>query len=161
MDKQRAIYPGSFDPITFGHLDLIQRARLIFDEIFVVVAVNPEKETLFSAEERVDFVKRAVKSMSGVRVESFEGLTVDYARAKKARIIIRGLRATSDFDFEFQIALTNRKLSKQVDTIFLMPSESHFYISSRLIKQIASLRGDISNFVPPFVAKRIYEKMFS
>ncbi len=161
MGKQKAIYPGSFDPVTFGHLDLIRRARLLFDEVFVVVAVNPEKETLFSVEERVDFVRRAVKPFRGVHVDSFEGLTVEYAKAQKAQIIIRGLRATSDFDFEFQMALTNRKLSKDVDTIFLMPSESLFYISSRLIKQIASLKGDISGYVPPFVAKQIRKKMFS
>ena len=134
MEKRRAIYPGSFDPVTNGHLDLIKRALSIFDEVIVVIAVNSEKNTLFSVEERVDFLKRAVKGLKGVKVESLEGLTVDYAVAKKASTLIRGLRATSDFDYEFQMALTNRRLSKKVDTIFLMPSESHFYLSSRLIK---------------------------
>ena len=158
MAKQKAIYPGSFDPVTFGHLDLIERARSIFDEIFVVVAVNSEKETLFTLDERLQFMKRAVRHMRGIKVESYEGLTVEYARMKKVKTIIRGLRATSDFEFEFQMALTNRKLSKEVDTIFLMPSESHFYISSRLIKQIASLKGEISAYVPKFVAEKIYER---
>ncbi len=159
MEKRRAIYPGSFDPVTYGHLDLIKRALSIFDEIIVVVAVNSEKQTLFSVEERVDFMKRSVKSLKGVKVESLEGLTVEYAVAKKARTLIRGLRATSDFDYEFQMALTNRRLSKQVDTVFLMPSETHFYLSSKLIKQIAALKGDISDYVPDFVAKRLNEKL--
>ena len=160
MKKRRAIYPGSFDPVTFGHLDLIKRAKSIFEEILVVIAVNPQKQTLFSLEERVALMKRAVKSMADIYVESFDGLTVEYARAKKAGAIIRGLRATSDFDYEFQMALTNRKLSTKIDTIFLMPSENHFYISSRLIKEIASHHGDISNYVPNFVAQNIRKKIF-
>ena len=160
MVKRRAIYPGSFDPITYGHIDLIKRARSNFDEIYVLLAINPEKQTLFSIDERLQLVKRAVARISGVTVDCHEGLTVDYAVAKKAGVIIRGLRATSDFDYEFQMALTNRKLSKQVDTVFLMPSENHFYISSRLIKEIASRKGDISNYVPKFVAKKIYDRLY-
>jgi len=159
MEKRRAIYPGSFDPVTNGHLDLIKRALLIFDEIIVVVAVNAEKTTLFSLAERTQFVKRAVAGMKGVKVECLEGLTVEYAVEKKARTIIRGLRATSDFDYEFQMALTNRKLSKRVDTVFLMPSESHFYLTSRLIKEIALLRGDVKPYVPRFVAEALKERM--
>ena len=159
MEKRKAIYPGSFDPVTNGHLDLIKRALSIFDEVTVVIAVNSEKNTLFSIEERVDFMKRAVKGLRGVKVDSYEGLTVDYAAAKKTGAIIRGLRATSDFDYEFQMALTNRRLSKKVDTIFLMPSESHFYLSSRLIKEIAQLGGDISHYVPNFVASKIRQKL--
>ena len=158
MEKRRAIYPGSFDPVTYGHLDLIKRALSIFDEIIVVIAINHEKKTLFSAEERVDFMKRAVKNLRGVKVDSLEGLTVEYAVDKKAKTLIRGLRATSDFDYEFQMALTNRRLSKAVDTVFLMPSETHFYLSSRLIKEISSLHGDISNYVPDYVAARLREK---
>ena len=158
MEKRRAIYPGSFDPVTFGHLDLIKRALSLFDEVYVVLAINTGKQTLFTIEERVDFMKRAVSRLGGVRVESFDGLTVDYALAKKARTIIRGLRATSDFDYEFQMALTNRRLCKKVDTIFLMPSEAHFYLSSRLIKEVATLKGDISDYVPDFVAQKIREK---
>ncbi len=159
MEKRRAIYPGSFDPVTVGHLDIIKRALSIFDQVIVVVARNTQKHTLFSLEERVEFMKRALKGVRGVKIESYEGLTVEYAVARKARTIIRGLRATSDFDYEFQMAVTNRKLSKQVDTIFLMPSESHFYVSSRLIKEIATLNGDISAFVPEFVARQIREKL--
>ncbi|MBI3313065.1 MAG: pantetheine-phosphate adenylyltransferase [Candidatus Omnitrophica bacterium] len=159
MEKRRAIYPGSFDPVTYGHLDLIKRALSIFDEIWVVVAVNHQKQTLFTVEEREDFMKRAVKGLRGVKVDSMEGLTVDYAVSKKAPTIIRGLRATSDFDYEFQMALTNRQLSKKVDTVFLMPSQSHFYLSSRLIKEIAVLKGDISPYVPDFVARKINERL--
>lgn len=159
MEKRRAIYPGSFDPVTNGHLDLIKRALSIFDEVIVVIAVNSEKNTLFSVQERMAFLKRAVKGLKGVQVESLEGLTVEYAAAKKASTLIRGLRATSDFDYEFQMALTNRRLSKKVDTIFLMPSESHFYLSSRLIKEVAALGGDISHHVPPFVASAIRRKL--
>ncbi len=158
MEKRRAIYPGSFDPVTYGHLDLIKRALSIFDEVIVLVAINTDKQTLFSVEERVAFMKRAVKGMKGAQVDSNEGLTVKYALKRKAPAIIRGLRATSDFDHEFQMALTNRRLSREVNTVFLMPSESHFYISSRLIKEIALLKGDIRDYVPPFVAKRIHEK---
>lgn len=158
MGRRRAIYPGSFDPVTYGHLDLIKRAISVFDEIYVVLATNPEKEVLFTIEERLAFMKRAVGRLRGVRVESFDGLTVDYAVAKNADIIIRGLRATSDFDYEFQMALTNRKLCRKVDTIFLMPSESHFYLSSRLIKEVAALKGDISAYVPDFVAQKLREK---
>ena len=159
MEKRKAIYPGSFDPITYGHLDLIKRARSIFDEVFVVLAINREKQALFTVEERLTFLRRALRRMPGVTVDAFEGLTVEYAMKRKARSIIRGLRATSDFDYEFQMALTNRKLSKQVDTVFLMPSENHFYISSRLIKEIASVKGDISNYVPDFVAAKIHERL--
>lgn len=158
MEKRRAIYPGSFDPVTFGHLDLIKRARLIFDEVIVVVAPNPRKQALFSLDERVAFLRRAVKRLSGVTVEPLEGLTVDFARKRRAKAIIRGVRAISDFDYEFQMALTNRKLSKAVDTVFLMPSETHLYLSSRLVKEVALLRGDTGGYVPAFVAQKMREK---
>jgi pantetheine-phosphate adenylyltransferase len=157
--KRRAIYPGSFDPVTFGHIDLIKRALSIFDEVFVVVSENPEKRPLFSTPERLDLLRRSVGKHKGVKVESFEGLTVEYAKQKGARSIIRGLRATSDFDYEFQMALTNRELSKEVDTIFLMPSETHFYLSSKLIKEIAERGGSVEGFVPDFVARKIREKL--
>ncbi len=159
MQKRRAIYPGSFDPVTYGHLDLIQRACSIFDEVIVVVAVNAEKQTLFTVEERVRFMKRALTRWPRVKVDSLGGLTAEYALKKKARTIIRGLRATSDFDYEFQMALTNRKISKEVDTIFLMPSEALFYLSSRLIKEIATLKGDISSYVPDFVAREMMQRL--
>ena len=159
MKKQKAIYPGSFDPVTYGHLDIIKRALSIFEEIIVLVANNTQKDTLFTVEERVQFMQSALKGTRGVRVESHDGLTVDYARKLGVKAIIRGLRATSDFDYEFQMALTNRKLSKQADTVFLMPSESYFYISSRLIKEVAMLKGDITPYVPGFVARKIREKL--
>lgn len=159
MEKRRAIYPGSFDPVTYGHIDLIERALWIFDEVYVVVAINPEKTPLFSIEERLAFVTQAVGKRAGVMVEKLEGLTVEYALARQARTIIRGLRATSDFDYEFQMALTNRQLSKAVDTVFLMPSQKYFYVSSRLIKEIARSKGDIRPFVPDFVAEKIYERL--
>lgn len=159
MKKRKAIYPGSFDPVTFGHLDLIERALDLFDELIVVVASNPSKKTLFTAEERVDFLKRALKKRAQVQVQSWEGLTVTLAEQKKAFTLIRGIRATSDFDYEFQMALTNRKLAPRIDTLFLMPSESHFYLSSRLIKEIAQLGGNVNRYVPAPVAARI-KKMF-
>lgn len=161
MEKRRAIYPGSFDPVTNGHIDLVKRALEIFDEIIVVVAVNSEKNALFTLEERLDFLRQAFAGLKEVGVDSFEGLTVEYAQSRKARTIIRGLRATSDFDYEFQMALTNRHLSKNVDTVFLMPSESYFYLSSRLVKEIAQLRGDISQFVPPNVESMLKERIHS
>ncbi|MSR76909.1 MAG: pantetheine-phosphate adenylyltransferase [Candidatus Omnitrophica bacterium] len=159
MEKRKAIYPGSFDPVTNGHLDLIKSALSIFDEVIVVVAKNFGKNTLFTVKERVALIQKAVAGLKGVSVDSLDGLTVNYAVEKRAKTIIRGLRATSDFDYEFQMALTNRKLCKRVETIFLMPSESHFYLSSKLIKEIAVLGGNISEFVPPHVAVRLQEKL--
>ncbi len=159
LKQRRALYPGSFDPVTFGHIDLIDRARKTFDRVFVAVAVNSEKKPLFSVEERVKLLKQAVGKKKGVVIDTFDGLMVDYARSKKLGIIIRGLRATSDFDYEFQMALTNRLLAEDIDTMFLMPSEKHFYISSRLIKEIAQLGGDVSRFVPPFVKRALSEQL--
>ena len=155
MKKRKAIYPGSFDPVTFGHLDLIERALHLFDELIVIVASNPAKKTLFTAEERVAFLKAARKHRPQVQVKSWVGLTVDLAVKEKSFALIRGIRATSDFDYEFQMALTNRKLAPKIDTVFLMPSESHFYLSSRLIKEIAQLGGDVKRYVPAPVAARI------
>lgn len=153
-----AIYPGSFDPVTYGHIDLIRRALSLFEEVFVVVSENPEKKPLLSVEERIRLLKEAVGKLKGVHVESYDGLTVQYAKEKGARSIIRGLRATSDFDYEFQMALTNRELSREVDTVFLMPSEAHFYVSSKLIKEIAERGGDVTDFVPKSVAKILRER---
>jgi len=158
MKKRRAIYPGSFDPVTFGHLDVIDRTLEQFDELIVLVAANPSKKTLFTVEERVGFLKQALKNHKRVQVASWEGLTVEFARIHKAHAIIRGLRATSDFDYEFQMALTNRRLSSKIDTVFLMPSESHFYLSSRLIKEIAQSQGDVSGYVPKVVVAQLREK---
>jgi len=158
MKKRKAIYPGSFDPVTFGHLDLIERALHLFDELIVIVASNPAKKTLFTAEERVAFLKSALKHRPQVKVERWDGLTVNLAVKEKAFALIRGIRATSDFDYEFQMALTNRMLAPKIDTVFLMPSEDHFYLSSRLIKEIAQLGGDVTRYVPAPVAARIKKK---
>lgn len=158
MKKRKAIYPGSFDPVTFGHLDLIERALALFDEVIVVVASNAAKKTLFTVEERVDFLRTALKHYPRAKVECWKGLTVELAAKKGAYTLIRGIRATSDFDYEFQMALTNRKLAPKVDTMFLMPSESHFYLSSRLIKEIALLGGSVSRYVPASVAAKIHKK---
>jgi pantetheine-phosphate adenylyltransferase len=153
--RKRALYPGSFDPVTFGHLDLIERAHHLFDEVHVAVAINTEKAPLFATEDRVEFLKQAVKGKRGIQVAAFDGLIVEHARALKVGTIIRGLRATSDFDYEFQMALTNRMLAQEIDTIFLMPSEKHFYLSSRLIKEIAQWGGDVSNLVPAQVQRAL------
>ena len=157
----RAVYPGTFDPVTFGHIDLIKRALTIFDHVVVAVAHNPAKSPLFSVEERVAMLQRATRSLRGVTVDSFDSLVVDYVRRKQARVVIRGLRMISDFEYEFQMALTNRKLSQQVETIFLMPSESHAYVSARLIKEAAALGADLSPFIPDFVQKALKAKLAS
>ena len=159
MTASRAIYPGTFDPVTYGHIDLIQRARKIFDEVIVAVAHNPDKRPLFSVEERVQFLRRVTRSMRGVVVDDFDSLVVDYVRRKGGRVVIRGLRMLSDFEYEFQMALTNRKLSDEVETIFMMPSESYAYVSARLIKEAGAFGADLSAFVPPFVAGALRRKL--
>ena len=155
----RAIYPGTFDPVTYGHIDLIKRARKIFDEVIVAVAANPGKTPLFTVEERVRLLARATRSMHGVIIDHFDSLVVNYVRRKRGRVMIRGLRMLSDFEYEFQMALTNRKLSEEVETIFMMPSESFSYISARLIKEAGALGADLSAFVPRFVAQALYRKL--
>jgi pantetheine-phosphate adenylyltransferase len=157
--KNIAIYPGSFDPITYGHLDIIKRAVKIFDKVIVAVAHNSEKDPLFDISERVEFLKKATKDIKGVEIDDFHGLVVDYVKSKKARIIIRGLRMISDFEYEFQMALTNRKLSEDFETIFLMPSEAYSYLSSKLIKEVAGLGANLKGFVPGFVEKAIKAKL--
>ena len=155
---RRAIYPGSFDPVTNGHLDVIERARKLFDEVIVAVAHNDEKQALFSLQERLDLLQETVAKIDNVRITQFDGLLVEFAAAQKATAVIRGLRAVSDFEFEFQMALMNRKLEASVETIFLMPKEEFTYLSSRLVKEIARLGGDVSSFVPPAVAKALGKK---
>ena len=157
--KTRAVYPGTFDPVTYGHIDLIKRARKIFDEVIVAVAHNPDKAPLFDVEERVQLLRQATRSMPGVVVDHFDSLVVDYVRRKGTRVVLRGLRMLSDFEYEFQMALTNRKLSDAVETIFMMPSESYAYISARLIKEAGALGADLSAFVPPFVAQALRRKL--
>src|SRR6202008_4987327 len=156
---RRAIYPGSFDPVTNGHLDVVERAGKLFDEVIVAVAHNDEKQPLFSLEERLDLLKQTVGKIDNVRIAQFEGLLIEFARAEKANAVIRGLLAVSDFEFEFQMALMNRKLEGTVETIFLMPKEEYTYLSSRIVKEIARLGGDVTEFVPPRVAKALLRKL--
>src|SRR4030042_5378737 len=156
---QRAIYPGSFDPITYGHIDLIKRAQEVFSEVIVAVAHNPHKKPLFRVQERVAMLKKATKDIKGVIVDDFDGLVIDYARKKKVSVLIRGLRMISDFEYEFQMALTNRRLAPDIETIFLMPQESFSYLSSKLLKEAASLGADLSSFVPDFIEESLKKKL--
>lgn len=155
------IYPGTFDPITYGHLDLIQRAVVLFAKVIVAVAKNENKRPLFTQEERVELVLQSVKHLPQVDVEGFDGLLVDYVKRRGGHAVLRGLRAVSDFEFEFQLALMNRKMNEHFETIFMMPTEEYTFLSSRMIKEIASLGGDIKQFVPPHVALALKNKLFS
>ena len=150
-----AIYPGTFDPITLGHMDLVERTAEIFDEVIVAVAVDSPKATLFSVQERVDMATRLVARFPNVSAESFEGLLVSYARRRGATVMIRGLRAYSDFEYEFQLALANRKLAPETETLFMMPKEVHSYVTSSMVRDIARLGGDPSQFVPELVAEAL------
>jgi pantetheine-phosphate adenylyltransferase len=156
---RRAIYPGSFDPVTNGHLDVIDRARKLFDEVIVAVAHNDQKHPLFSLEERLDLLHSTIGKIKNVEIAPLDGLLVDFAVARKATAVIRGLRAISDFEFEFQMALMNRKLEARVETIFLMPKEEYTYLSSRIVKEIARLGGDVTDFVPRRVAQALQNKL--
>ncbi len=153
------IYPGSFDPVTYGHIDLIKRAAQIFDEVVVAVAIDTHKKTLFDSAERVDFLERAIKNIKNVRIEVFSGLVIAYARKNNIKVLIRGLRMISDFEYELQMALTNRRLDEEIETIFLMPSEGYSFLSSTLIKEAAVLDADLTSFVPDFIAKRLKERL--
>jgi len=154
----RAIYPGSFDPVTNGHLDVIERAARLYDEVIVAIAHNETKAGLFTFDERVALLKETVEHHPNVLVTQFNGLLVNYARETQARVVIRGLRAVSDFEFEFQMALMNRKLDGDVETMFLMPKEEYTYLSSRIVKEIARLGGDIGAFVPDCIARALRKK---
>ncbi len=154
-----AIYPGSFDPLTNGHLDVIQRAARLFDRVIVAVAKNDSKHPLFTLAERTALVKKAVAGLPNVDTDSFDGLLVEYVAAKKARAIVRGLRAVSDFEFEFQLALMNRKLDENIETIFMMPKDTYTFLSSRIVKEIARLGGNVSPFVPPNVQVALKKKL--
>ena len=156
---RRGVYPGTFDPVTNGHIDLIRRATHLFQELVVGVAVHPGKETLFSVEERVAMLKQATRAFPTVQVKPLEGLAVAFAREHGAQVIVRGLRMLSDFELEFQMALTNRKLKPQIETVFMMPSEEYSYLSSRLIKEAAALGADMGSFVPAFVARHLRAKL--
>jgi len=157
-----AIYPGTFDPITNGHLDVLERAIEIFDKVIVTVARNSSKNPLFTDDERVKMIRRVVKRYGRkVEVDSFDGLLVNYAKAKGAVAIVRGLRAISDFEYEFQMALMNRKLSEKIFTVYLMPHERYTYLNSTIVREIASLGGDVSRFVPRYVARQLAKKIRS
>ena len=155
---KQAVYPGSFDPFTNGHLDVLDRALGLFDHVVVGVLKNPAKQPLFPAEERVEMIREVLKERDRAEVDAFEGLTVDYARSRGAQTLLRGLRAYSDFDAELQQALMNRKLAPDIHTIFLMSSFAHIYVASSTIKEIAGYGRDVSDFVPPIVAQRLKER---
>jgi pantetheine-phosphate adenylyltransferase len=154
-----AIYPGSFDPLTNGHLDVIQRATKLFDRVIVAVAKSESKNPLFTLEERVGLVEQAVRNMPGVEADAFDGLLIEYVARRKAQAVVRGLRAVSDFEFEFQLALMNRKLDERIETIFMMPKDTYTFLSSRIVKEIARLGGDVSAFVPSHVVEALKEKL--
>jgi len=154
-----AVYPGTFDPVTYGHIDLIKRASKIFDKVVVAVAHSNSKGVLFSVRERVDMLRGVVKGMSNVVVDDFEGLVVNYVRKQGSAVMIRGLRMLTDFEYEFQMALTNRKLAGDIETIFMMPHEEYSYISSRLIKEASALGADLTSFLPKACAEALYKKI--
>src|SRR4051794_23832466 len=156
---RRAIYPGSFDPVTNGHLDVIERAIKLFDEVIVAVAHNDEKQPLFTLDERLELLRETTSKFGSVQIAAFDGLLVDFAVTRNATAVIRGLRAVSDFEFEFQMALMNRKLEGKIETIFLMPKEEYTYLSSRIVKEIARLGGRVVEFVPSQVAMALKAKL--
>ena len=156
-----AIYPGTFDPLTFGHLDVIERASVLFDKVIIAAAISTSKNTLLNIDERAKVISASVSHISNCSVERFDGLLVDFAKQKNAGVIIRGLRAISDFEYEFQMALTNRKIAGNVETVFLMPSEKYSYISSTLVREIAKYGGNISEFVPPEALNAINARLRS
>ena len=155
---RKVLYPGTFDPITNGHIDIIRRARELFDGIVVTVAINPSKSPLFSIDERIEMIKESIKDFNNIDVDSFDGLVVDHAKQVGAVGIIRGLRAVSDFEYEFQMALMNRKLAGEIATVFLMPHEKYTYLNSSIVRNLASLKSDVSDFVPPIVSDALKEK---
>ncbi len=154
-DKKIAIYPGTFDPITNGHIDLIQRAAKMFDEVIVAIASSSKKNPRFTLEQRIDMAEKVLADCTNVRVKGFQVLLVDFAKQENARILIRGLRAISDFEYEFQLASMNRNLAPDIESLFLMPADEYSFISSSLVKEVAALGGDVSNFVHPLVYKAL------
>jgi pantetheine-phosphate adenylyltransferase len=159
MTMRTAIYPGSFDPLTNGHLDVVQRAAKLFDRVIVAVAKNESKNPLFTLAEREALVKKAVAHLPNVRTDAFDGLLVEYVVSRQATAIVRGLRAVSDFEFEFQLALMNRKLDENIETIFMMPKDTYTFLSSRIVKEIARLGGDVTAFVPEHVRSALHKKL--
>ncbi|MBN1253833.1 MAG: pantetheine-phosphate adenylyltransferase [Deltaproteobacteria bacterium] len=158
MEAKIAVYPGSFDPITYGHLDIIKRAVKIFDKVIVAVARNYDKQSLFTPQEKVEMITEAVKDYPTVSVDSFEGLLMEYMKKATATVALRGLRATSDFEYEYHMAAMNRSLNDEIDTLFMMTSRDYFFVSSRTIREVASLGGPVKEFVPDNVAQKLKEK---
>ena len=156
-----AIYPGSFDPLTNGHIDIIERGARLFDRIIVSILVNLEKRPLFSVNERIEICREAFKGHPNVEIDTFDGLLVDYVRRKRAKVIVRGLRAISDFEYELQMALMNRRLNNDVETVFMMPAEPYTYVSSRLVKEVVALGGSVAGLVPPGVESRLRAKQLA
>ena len=159
MTQQTAIYPGTFDPITYGHIDVVVRATHLFRKVIVLVARNTSKTPMFSDEERVRMIKEVFRNTKGVVVDGFDGLLVEYAKQHRAKAILRGLRAVSDFEYEFQMALTNRKLAPDIDTVFLVPDARYTYLNSTIVREVVRLGGDVSDFVPPSVRKLLLAKV--
>ncbi|MFB0527155.1 MAG: pantetheine-phosphate adenylyltransferase [bacterium] len=159
--KKIAVYPGSFDPVTNGHIDVIKRAIQLFDQVIVAVIENPTKNVLFSVDERMNMLTAVTRGISGVVVSHFDGLLVDYVKKKKAKVIIRGLRAVSDFEYEFQMALTNRKLAPSIETVFLMPAEAYTYLSSSIVKEVVSLNGNVKGLVPRQIEVHLRRKLLT
>lgn len=155
----KAVYPGTFDPVTYGHLDVIKRTASIYDKVYVAVAQSRDKSPLFSIDERIEMIKESTSHLGNVEIESFKGLVVNYAESKGAGVVVRGLRMISDFEYEFQMALTNRKIKPEIETVFMMPNESYSYLSSKLIKEVARLGADISKFVPENVEEKLKGKL--
>lgn len=155
----RAIYPGSFDPVTNGHIDIIERGRSIFDHVIVAVAVNQDKDPMFTTEERMEMLRDVTRQWDNVEIDRFDGLLVDYVSSRDASVILRGIRAVTDFDYEFQMALMNRRLAGSIETVFLVPAEAYEYLSSSLVKEVASLGGTVRGLLPPSVEKRLNAKL--
>jgi len=154
-----AVYPGTFDPITYGHIDLVDRASRIFDQVIVAIAASPKKAPLFSLAERKDLAAQSLAQFNNVKIEGFDSLLLDFVKSCKARIILRGLRAVADFDYEFQMASMNRFLDSDIESMFLMPAEKYMYISASLVREIALLKGEVNGFVPAHVAQALYKKV--